>query len=398
MTSERSASTKRSAASRSSSAGSTAGRPGTKQKTRPDATVVVESHSQVPEAASSATPERSADGPDSLHSGTREAHAACPVRSRGRLWLKIGVGAVIMGVLGIAVFAVGVYRFGWSGPFATRVSSALPFPVALAGSSVITFKEYRDDISTLEHYFASEGAATAQESKPQNEDIATTVMNRLIYDTVVGNLAERYGVSVTDEELERELSTIAEQSGSRENITTLLRSLYDWDEAQFKNKVLRPYLWVQKLETVLSENGTLEGDAKSRADVALKRVKDGESFEAVAKELSEDTSASVGGDLGFFAKGDMVPEFEAAVEALEPGQTSELVKTQYGYHVIQLVEKVQDSEKGQTYHARHILIRTKAIDEFINESLASSRVMILLPGYTWDEERQWAAPRNGEAS
>jgi peptidyl-prolyl cis-trans isomerase D len=77
--------------------------------------------------------------------------------------------------------------------------------------------------------------------------------------------------------------------------------------------------------------------ARAAAETALGRVKGGEEFAQVAREISEDSSASAGGDLGFFQKGAMTLPFEQAVwELTEIGQISGLVQTQFGYHVIQL--------------------------------------------------------------
>ncbi|MBN8194830.1 peptidyl-prolyl cis-trans isomerase, partial [Bacillus sp. NTK074B] len=61
-------------------------------------------------------------------------------------------------------------------------------------------------------------------------------------------------------------------------------------------------------------------------------------FGAVAAEFSIDGSAQQGGDLGWFAPGMMIPDFQAAVEALEPGQGSEPIQTRFGWHVIKLFE------------------------------------------------------------
>ena len=86
--------------------------------------------------------------------------------------------------------------------------------------------------------------------------------------------------------------------------------------------------------------GHPEAEAQKIAQGLLDQVKAGGDFAALAKKSSEDQgSAQNGGDLGCFAPGRMVPEFDDAVFALQPGQVSELVKTSFGYHVIRLTSK-----------------------------------------------------------
>lgn len=87
---------------------------------------------------------------------------------------------------------------------------------------------------------------------------------------------------------------------------------------------------------------TGEGEeSKAQAEKLLGEIKNGADFEALAKEHSQDPgSGKKGGDLGFFAEGRMVPEFDAALKELnKPGEVSAPVKTQFGWHLIQLVER-----------------------------------------------------------
>jgi peptidyl-prolyl cis-trans isomerase C len=73
---------------------------------------------------------------------------------------------------------------------------------------------------------------------------------------------------------------------------------------------------------------------RSTADDLLKRIKQGESFDALARQFSTCPSKSSGGELGWFGPGKMVAPFEAAVKRLSPGSYSDVVQTQFGYHVI----------------------------------------------------------------
>jgi peptidyl-prolyl cis-trans isomerase SurA len=98
--------------------------------------------------------------------------------------------------------------------------------------------------------------------------------------------------------------------------------------------------------------------ARKQAEELMARVKAGEDFAALAREYSEDPgSGSQGGDLGFFSRGTMVPEFEEAAFALKPGEVSDLVQTKYGFHIIRTDELEADQVR-----ARHILLLTQ-LDE-----------------------------------
>ena len=80
---------------------------------------------------------------------------------------------------------------------------------------------------------------------------------------------------------------------------------------------------------------------------------DGQDFAELAREYSEDPgSARFGGDLGYASRGTMVPEFEAAAMTMKPGQISDPVETDFGFHLIQLMDR-----RGNEFNSRHILIR-----------------------------------------
>lgn len=106
-----------------------------------------------------------------------------------------------------------------------------------------------------------------------------------------------------------------------------------------------------------------EAQKKARAliDSLLVLVRAGENFSSLAGKFSQDPgSAANGGELGFIQRGDFVKEFEEVAFALKPGEISDVVKTQFGFHVIQLIDR-----RGEKINARHILIRltTTADDE-----------------------------------
>lgn len=98
------------------------------------------------------------------------------------------------------------------------------------------------------------------------------------------------------------------------------------------------------------------------------RILNGDRFSTLATLYSEDpVSSSKGGELGFFTRGDMVSEFEAAAFALKPGEVSPVIETQYGFYIIQLIER-----RGNTINCRQILMMPKVSAE----DLLKARILL----------------------
>ncbi len=97
---------------------------------------------------------------------------------------------------------------------------------------------------------------------------------------------------------------------------------------------------VRASHILFKTEGKNEAEVRAKAEAVLKEAQAGTDFAELAKKYSEDdANAKNGGDLDYFGRGRMVPEFEQAVFAMQPGQMSDLVKTQYGFHIIRLTDK-----------------------------------------------------------
>ncbi len=119
-----------------------------------------------------------------------------------------------------------------------------------------------------------------------------------------------------------------------------------------------------------------QDEAYKKISKIYEDIKNGADFAKQAELYSDDpASAQRGGDLGLISRGDFVPEFETAAYQLKDGEISEIVQTQFGFHIIQMIER-----RGEKIHTRHILVRvtpTEADEQNIIDKLNEIRQQAL---------------------
>lgn len=280
------------------------------------------------------------------------------------------IGVLLVGI--VLLFALLIYRFKSDSDLvygASRIipypaacvdgsAQLLPYPALCAGGSYVTYREYLFELRSLKSYSSNpigggEGIDfTTEEGQAQLETLRTLAMAEAQRKVVVEELAREREVSVSKEELDETIQQYIENEGGEEQLEEAIESFYGWNLSDFRS-VIHVQLLQQKL-------------AEQEAEVVLARVEAGEDFAELAREFSSDGSASEGGDLGFVTdETQFVPEFLDAALALEPGEVSGLVESQYGYHIIKATER--DEEEG--LRVSHILIDPSSVQGEIQRRL-----------------------------
>ena len=133
---------------------------------------------------------------------------------------------------------------------------------------------------------------------------------------------------------------------------------------------------VGQIVKVAQVNNKVKQATQAKLNELRARILAGEDFATLAKQFSQDPGSAVeGGYLGFFKRRELVPEYEAAALRLEPGGISPVVESQFGFHLIQLIER-----KGDSYSSRHILLKPEtgtADTGEASQQLARLRLKIL---------------------
>jgi peptidyl-prolyl cis-trans isomerase D len=150
-----------------------------------------------------------------------------------------------------------------------------------------------------------------------------------------------------------------------------MRALYEERREEFDRpeRVRARHILVRVVQGATPE---VEDSARARTEAILERVRGGEDFAKVAQEESDDPgTAAKGGDLGFFARGQMVPEFEQAAFSLEPGTLSGVIRSSFGFHILR-VEERQAAELVPYEEVREELAR-----DLVTQRLATERAVRL---------------------
>lgn len=244
--------------------------------------------------------------------------------------------------------------------------------VAIVNGEKISKDSYKEEMSFY-------GSMLASRQNLKNSIIQMMVQDKLISDDMKANK-----LTVADKEVNDAFMNSVKQFGGQEQFDKMLDD-YNMDLEKFKETVKKDLMYQKHREWFGKEHQVSDDEIKqyfednkeqfSKRDAShilvedeetakeiKKKLDEGEDFAKLAKEYSKDTAnAEKGGELGSFAKGQMVKEFEDAVFSLKEGEISGPVKTQFGYHIIKL-NKIEESLEDSKEQITKILTDKKYAD------------------------------------
>ena len=306
--------------------------------------------------------------------------AVKPAEPRNLRPLIIKVAAVVVAVIVvlIVVFGVLVYKYQSDSSVVKAASAIIPYPAERVNGHWVSYNDYLFELNTYKNYLISQSGQNGQPAvnfnsasgKAQLKQIKTQVLSQLKTNAVVTQLAAQKKVTVSSKEVNDEVKKLSQQAGGDTKLKQVLASVYGWNVNDLKRK-LKFQLLQQKLQDKVTSDPAALAQAKAKAQDVLNQVKAGGDFAALAKKYSMDSgTASNGGDLGFFdSTSGLDQTFYNAAAALQPGQVSDLVKTQFGYHIIKVIEK-----DGAKIHAAHILIEPVDFNSYLNDQVKKAKV------------------------
>lgn len=287
---------------------------------------------------------------------------------------KILLGFAVLVYAGIIAFGIGIYKYKTIDNVTISVAKVVPFPVAVVQGRIVYASDYFKNYKYINRFYEK-----TQQSGVDQAALKEKIISQLIDTELLRSQAKKYGVSILASDINDAYSEVVVQNGGEEEVNKVLTDLYGLSIKDFK-ELIADQILEQKLRDsvpmqVKAQHILIRLDAgadektvnaaKAKIDQIAGEVKGGADFTATANKYSEDTGSNQGGgDLGFFSRGQMDPDFEKIAFATAVGQVSEPIKTQFGWHIIKVSDK-----KGQV---------DKSFADWLTELRSQSLVLQLL--------------------
>jgi parvulin-like peptidyl-prolyl isomerase len=226
--------------------------------------------------------------------------------------------------------------------------TAPPNTAALVNGKPVSLQDFDTQVNQAMAYLKQQPNfdSTSQEGQAAISQLRRQVLSWMIDQTLIEQTAVREGVSVSEDQVQAEVTRLIGSDAAKFDEWLKTNGL---TRETFKAQLQRELLGVALQEHILGSASPIVEQVHARhilvmseaeAMNVLLKLRAGGEFSALAKEYSQDKGSSqMGGDLGFFPRSIMPVEIEAVAFSLSPGQFSGIVKSDFGYHIIEVVEK-----------------------------------------------------------
>lgn len=277
----------------------------------------------------------------------------------------VRTSVTILVIAVVAFFAyctAALYKFRSSSGFIYGVTKVIPFPIAKAGPSWVSYESYLFELRRNMHYYQTQQATsfTTSDGKVLLKRLRQQAMAQVVQDAYVKQLAQTNHVSVSDQAVENQLMLVRNENrlGSSDRVfKEVLNEFWGWNENDFKRE-LKQQLLQQAVVAKLDTN------TEARAQNALKQLIGGADFAGLATATSDDLATkNNGGAYGTAITPDtttLAPAVTAQLFQLKPGQISGIVNTGYTLEIL----KVLDGN-AESLHAAHIQFTFQPIGQYV---------------------------------
>lgn len=293
----------------------------------------------------------------------------------------------------LASVAVAVYGFGWNNKIIQKTVEILPYPAAISGNHAITLEELNKRTNSVRMFYENQDFSdlgmrvdfNTDDGKKRLKIKEKYILNKLIEDQIMEKEAKKRGLVLTDEIISQEVDRKMKEYGSEDYLKENMARLYGWSIDDFKENIVKPDMYQEKLLQNIRENDSSFKKAKEKIEKAQKELDLKKEFSEVAQKYSEGDSAKNGGSLGWFSSDQMLPEIAEAVVSLDKGKTSVVIESSIGYHIIKMEDKKTEDQKDM-FKISQIFVRTETLGDWLGKQEKDMKIYIPLKDYYWDRD------------
>lgn len=312
--------------------------------------------------------------------------------------IKISIllgSALIIALTYIIIIGILIYGFGLNNKLVKKTAEVIPYPgVILGNGKIITISEINSKLASIEMFYKNQDFSdmglrvdfSTEEGKKRLQIKEKDLINKLIENRVIEKLANQRGIKITDTMVSQEVNRKLQEYGSQDYLKDTMFRLYGWQIRDFEKNIVKPDIYKEKLK----ENVVQNSESFIKARVEIKKAQDdlinGKSFEETAKKYSGSESGKNGGELGWFAYDQILPEIGSTVYIMKKGDTSDIIESSLGYHIINVEDKKTEDKKEQV-RIRQIFIKTEDFGDWLQSQMKNLKVFVPLKGYVWDKDQ-----------
>jgi len=268
---------------------------------------------------------------------------------------------IVVAIVGFFVYStLALYKFQSSSGFTYRVTQVVPFPIARAGNSFVSYENYLFELRRYEHYYQSQQQVdfSSQSGKDQLNSYKPQALNEVIQDAYVKQLAAQNGVTVTAADLNGELATLqAQNQSSPQELADVTSKFFGWSIDDLKRELTQELL-AQKVAA------KLDTATQARAASVLAQLKGGADFTTLATQYSDASDKSNGGqyaDTAITAASTDVPSAVVRqLQTMQVGQVSGVIEAGSTLEIVKLV-----ANNNGKMQAAHISFNVTPISTYV---------------------------------
>lgn len=265
-------------------------------------------------------------------------------------------------ILFLVYVGLALYDFQSTSGFIYGVTQVIPLPVAKVGSRWVSYDSYLFEIRRYKHYYQTQQQVnfSTPSGIKQLNIYKKQSMNEVITDAYVSELADKYKVSVSNQQVDNEVALVQEQNrlgSSQQEFNEVLSDFWGWNEADFKRE-----LKLQMLQQAVVAK--LDVSARQEAEAALDQLQHGANFATLAATVSQDVTTKANG--GQFSSPislndpNVAPQIAQTLFSLKPGQISGIVNTGYTLEILKVIQ-----DQGNKVIGAHISFNLQPISYYI---------------------------------